>query len=188
MGHVMNRALLATVSSAGLLVGGAMSASAHQSDHRDHHDWGKGWLTVCQTVKDQHRYPGHDDWGDHGHKAGDSSHKNGYDDRSSTIDSRYRYGDDGRDHYGDRNSYTGRYLVRDSRGQTSWVTLTGKRDCESLKVNRGWAKVSVVHRPDNARLTSDRSVWVKANRYDRATAAFTYEAKKDSRHYADSHR
>ncbi|SES02548.1 hypothetical protein SAMN05216199_1839 [Pedococcus cremeus] len=155
-----------------------MSASAHQSDHRDHRDWGKGWLMVCQTVKDDHRYPGHD----RNDMTGDN-HTGGYGDSNSTIDSRYRYGHDNQDH----NRYEGRYLVRDSRGTGYWVTLTGKSDCESVRVNKGWAKVSVVIRPDNTWLKSDRSIWVKVKKYDTATANFYYQAKRASRHDGNNH-
>lgn len=184
MQHAMNRTLLVAASSAGLVVGGALSAGASEGDgghYGNHHDrsWAKGWVKVCQTVKDEHRYP-RDNGTDGGYNR---DHTNGYGDSNSTIDSRYRYGHDNQDH----NRYEGRYLVRDSRGTGYWVTLTGKSDCESVRVNKGWAKVSVVIRPDNTWLKSDRSIWVKVKKYDTATANFYYQAKRDSRHDGNNH-
>lgn len=179
MQHAMSRTLLVAASSAGLVLGGALSAGAterdsgHYGDHH-HHGWAKGWLTVCQTVKDDHWYGHHDDYM--------KDHTNGYADPNSTIDSRYRYGDEHRD----RNGYVGRYLVRDSRGQGYWVTLKGRQDCETLRVNKGWAKVSVVHRPDNTRLKSASNMWVKVKKNERAVAAFIYEANRDH-HHNDNH-
>ena len=193
MHHTMSRTLLVATSSAGLVLGSALSAGASQRDgdhYGSHHDrsWAKGWLTVCQTVRDDHRYPSHDGRGDgrgDGKDGGyNKDHSSGYNDPNSKIDNRYRYGDDSRDH--NRNSYEGRYLVRDSRGQGYWVTLKGRQDCETVRVNTGWARVSVVHRPDNTRLKSASNMWVKVKKYDRSTASFLYEATSDSRHY-DSH-
>lgn len=186
MQHAMSRTLLVATSSAGLILGGALSAGASERDggHGDHRDWnwGKGWVKVCQTVKDDHWYPRDD----HHYGSKDDGYKNdrtsGYDDTKSKMDSRYRYDDNYKDRYGDHNRYEGRYLVRDSRGKGYWVTLTGKSDCETVRVNRGWAKVSVIIRPDNTWLKSDRSVWVKVKKYDTATANFYYQAKRDYRH------
>lgn len=183
MQHAMSRTLLVATSSAGLILGGALSAGASERDggHGDHRDWnwGKGWVKVCQTVKDDHRYPRHDGKDD-GYNRDRTS---GYDDSKSTMDSRYRYGDDHKDY----NRYEGRYLVRDSRGKGYWVTLKGKSDCERVRVNKGWAKVSVINRPDNTVLKSDRSVWVKVKKYDTATANFYYDAKRDRRHDDNHH-
>ena len=189
MQHATRRTLLVATSSVGLVLGGALSAGAHERDgHHGGHDqnWGKGWVRVCQTVKTD-RWDSHDGgWNDGRDGRNDGSytkdHRNGYDDPNSKIDNRYRYGDDNRDRHGDRNSYEGRYLVRDSRGIGYWVTLTGRQDCETVRVNKGWAKVSVVNSPDNTRLTSDRSVWVKVRKYDTASANFTFQAKRYSDH------
>jgi hypothetical protein len=175
----MSRTLLVATSSAGLILGGALSAGASERDggHGDHRDWnwGKGWVKVCQTVKENH-WDGKDDGYHHDRTSG-------YDDSKSTIDSRYRYGDDHSDH----NRYEGRYLVRDSRGKGYVVTLKGKRDCETVRVNKGWARVSVIDRPDNTWLKSDRSKLVKVNKHGTATANFYYEAKRDSRHDDHDH-
>jgi hypothetical protein len=190
MQHAMSRTLLVATSSAGLVLGGALSAGASQRDgghYGNHHGrtWAKGWLTVCQTVQDDHRYPPRDGKRDYKDGGYSKDHSNGYDDPNSKLDNRYRYGDDSRDR--NRNSYEGRYLVRDSRGQGYWVTLKGRQDCETLRVNKGWAKVSVVHRPDNTRLKSASSTWVNVRKNDRATVSFRYVATWDHSRY-DSHR
>ena len=179
MQHAMSRTLLVAASSAGLVLGGALSAGAsgrdsgHYGDYH-HRSWANGWLTVCQTVKDDYRYGNHDNY--------TKDHTNGYQDPNSTIDNRYRYGDDHRD----RNIYVGRYLVWDSRGQGYWVTLKGRQDCETIRVSKGWVKVSVVHRPDNTRLKSASNVWVKVRKNQVSTASFLFEAIRVHHHY-DSH-
>ena len=181
MQHAMSRTLLVATSSAGLVLGGALSAGAserddgHYGDHH-HHGWAKGWVMVCQTIKDDHHYRDHDGY--------TKDHSSGYDDSSATIDSRYRYGDD---HHDRNRTYEGRYLVRDSRGKSYWVTLKGKRDCETVRVYKGWAKVSVVHRPDNTRLKSASNVWVKVKKNEVARASFVYEAKWDHHDYDHNH-
>lgn len=198
MGRAMNRTLLVATSSVGLVVGGAMSASAHQNDHGDHgygdHGyWAKGWVKVCQSVTgDYGRWDdGRDRWDDNkrdtrdGHHATDDTRRSGYDDPDSRLDRRYLYDDTNR-HDRDgwhRNNLDGRYLVRDSRGRTYSVTLQGRSDCETVRVSKGWAKVSVVSQPDDTRLKSARNVWVKVKRDRVATVQFSYEIKRNHRSY-----
>ena len=51
MQHTMSRTLLVAVSSAGLVLGGAVSAGASDKD-KDKND-GKGWVKVCQEIKEK---------------------------------------------------------------------------------------------------------------------------------------
>lgn len=179
MGHAMSRTLLVGASSAGLILGGALSAGASERDgrHGYHRDWDKGWLTVCQYIKDDYRHH-------HGYKDGykddykDDGKHSGYDDSKSRMDSRYRYDND-RHHNDDK----GLYQVVDRRGKSQWIRLDGKRDCETVKVLEGWARVIVRNTPDDTRLKSHRNQWVKIREDKRSVVVFAYEKKHDHNHH-----
>ena len=57
------------------------------------------------------------------------------------------------------NDYHGLYKVEDSKGKVYWVKLKGKDDCDSVKVNKGWAKVSVKGQPEDTKLKSKKNQW-----------------------------
>ncbi len=177
MKHVMSRTVLVGASSAGLILGGALSAGASERDgsHGHHGDWDKGWLTVCQYIKDDYRHH-------HGYKDGhrDDGKHSGYDDSKSKMDSRYRYDND-RHHNDDK----GLYQVVDRRGKVQWIRLDGKRDCATVKVHEGWAKVSVRNTPDDTKLKSHRNQWVKISDHKRSFVLFSYEKKHDHDHDHD---
>jgi hypothetical protein len=141
MQHTMSRTLLVAVSSAGLVLGGAVSAGA--SDKDKDKDNGKGWVKVCQEITQKKK------------------------------------DDKGKDK--DHNSYNGLYKVRDSKGKTYWVKLEGKDDCDSVKVNTGWAKVSVKGQPDETKLKSKKNQWTHVKKDKRSTVTFEYDAKKDKK-------
>jgi uncharacterized membrane protein len=61
----MGRTLVVAASSAGLIVGGGLSASASTGGGQSAHDK-DGWVIVCQQVKDKDK--GHDDKGGKGDK------------------------------------------------------------------------------------------------------------------------
>jgi hypothetical protein len=178
--NTMSRTLLVGASSAGLVLGSAMAAGASEKDgrHGYNRDWDKGWLTVCQYIKDDYRHH-------HGYKDGykDDGKHSGYDDSKSKMDSRYRYGDDRR-HNDDR----GLYQVVDRRGKSQWIRLDGKRDCATVKVLEGWARVIVRNTPDDTSLKSQRNQWVKIRDDKRSYVLFTYEKKHDHDHHYDSAR
>ncbi len=139
MQHTMSRTLLVAVSSAGLVLGGAVSAGASDKDK----DNGKGTVEVCQEIKKK-------------------------DDK-----------DKGKDK--DRNSYHGLYKVKDSKDKVYWVKLKGKDDCDSVKVNKGWAKVSVKGQPEDTKLTSKKNQWTHVKKGKTSTVTFEYDAKKDKK-------
>src|SRR5687767_8515162 len=112
MQHTMSRTLLVAVSSAGLVLGGAVSAGASDKDK----DRDKGSVKVCQEIE---------------HKKKDK----------------------------DDNSYHGLYKVVDSKDKVYWVKLKGKDDCDSVKVNKGWAKVSLKGQPEDTKLKSKKNQW-----------------------------
>jgi hypothetical protein len=141
MQHTMSRTLLVAVSSAGLVLGGAVSAGAADKDKDK--DKGKGWVEVCQEIT---------------HKKKD---------------------DKGKDK--DRNSYHGLYKVVDSKDKVYWVKLKGKDDCDSVKVNKGWAKVSVKGQPEDTKLKSKKNQWTHVKKGKTSTVTFEYEAKKDKK-------
>lgn len=176
--NAMSRTLLVGASSAGLVLGSALAAGASERDrhHGYHRDWDKGWLTVCQYVKDDHRhhrYDGHD--GDH--------KRSGYDDTNSKMRSSYRYDNDRR-----HNDDKGVYRVVDRRGNAQLIRLDGKRDCETIKVLEGWARVSVLRTPDDTKLKSHRNQWVKIRDDKRSVVVFSYEKKHDhGHHYGHDH-
>ena len=143
MQHTMSRTLLVAVSSAGLVLGGAVSAGASDKDHKDR-DNGKGWVKVCQEIKDKK----------------DDKDK----DRSKA-----------------KNDYRGLYKVQDSKGKVYWVDLKGKDDCDSVKVNKGWAKVSVKAEPEDTKLKSKKNQWTYVKKDKRSEVTFTYEVKKDKK-------
>ena len=103
MQHTMSRTLLVAVSSAGLVLGGAVSAGASDRDHKDRRQGlGQG------LPRGQGQEEGQDkDWK--------------------------------RAH----NDYDGTYKVKDSKGKVYRVELEGKDDCKSVKVNKGWTRVTV---------------------------------------------
>lgn len=167
--NTMSRTLLVGASSAGLVLGSALAAGASERDggHGDHRDWDKGWLTVCQNIKDddrRHRDDGHD--GDH--------KRSGYDDSNSRMKSSYRYDND-RHHNDDK----GLYRVVDRKGKSYLIRLDGKRDCGTVKVYEGSARVSVLNTPDDTKLKSPRNQWVRVNDDKRSFVWFSYEKKHD---------
>ena len=137
MQHTMSRTLLVAVSSAGLVLGGAVSAGASDKDK----DNGKGTVEVCQEITKKKTRKGQ----------------------------------------GQGNSYHGLYKVMDSKDKVYWVKLKGKDDCDSVKVNKGWAKVSVKGQPEDTKLTSKKNQWTHVKKGKTSTVTFEYDAKKDKK-------
>lgn len=144
MQHTMSRTLLVAVTSAGLVLGGAVSAGASDKDK----DKDEGRVKVCQLIEKKKDKDKDKDWKK------------------------------------DDKKYTGIYKVNDSKGKPQWVTLTGKDVCKTVKVDKGWVKVSVKDLPKGTELKDDddakQKVWVGKDK--KKTVTFEYwKVKKDKK-------
>jgi hypothetical protein len=83
----------------------------------------------------------------------------------------------------DHNEYRGTYEVEDSYGDVTDLYLSGKYDCDQVKVHTGKVDVKVTYRPEHTYLKGDDDVYVDVRKGDYEDVTFEYVAD----HYSSAH-
>jgi hypothetical protein len=137
----MGRTLVAVVSSAGLILGGAASASASSGGHDDHGKYRSGWVKVCQDIKKDR---GHDD----------AKGKGGHEDRD--YKGTYKV----KDSYGDvtRVYLQGKYDCDEVRVHKGWVKVRVVDEPEGTKLKSDYEQSVYVRKGEYEKVTFDYKV------------------------------